>query len=108
MKEYSLARQRPNIAPPRPRFRRLAEAAKVLAPIIAQVRKAGFHSIEDIGMVLDDMDLRAPSGRHFSYETTRQLLKEIEAQGLGKGPRSRSEALSARHAEKRAQKVAMQ
>jgi hypothetical protein len=82
--------------PHRPKFRRLAEAARVLAPIIAQIRDAGYERIDDIAMILGDLGLLAPSGMCFTYETTRQLLKEIEAHGLGEGPRSRSEAAAAR------------
>jgi hypothetical protein len=86
----------------------LPEAARILAPVVAQIREAGHHSIWEIAYCLTAKGWLAPSGGPFTDETTRQLRKEIEAQGLGKGPRSRSEALAARHAEKRAQIVAMQ
>lgn len=94
-------------APPRLRRGRLAEAARALAPIIAEIREAGHNSIARIAVALHNKGLLAPSGGSFSYETTRRILKEIEAQGLGKGPRSQSEALSARHAEEHARKAAI-
>jgi hypothetical protein len=90
--------------PPRanPRRQRFDDAVRELAPIIAEIRKAGYQGIGDILVCLEDKGLPAPSGGCFTYETTRRILKRIKKLGLGDGPRSNSEALAARHRKTRA------
>ena len=87
---------------PRPRRRRSDEAARALAPAIAEIRKAGHHGVAEIAKCLNERGLRAPSGAPYSYETTRKRMKAIERLGLGERPRTVSEALSARHDKQRA------
>jgi hypothetical protein len=91
---------------PRPRLRRSDEAAKVLAPVIAEIRKAGHHGVAEIAKCLNERGLRATDGRPYSYETTRKRLKAIKRLGLGEGPRTASEALSARHKRERTRMLA--
>jgi hypothetical protein len=89
--------------------RRLDETAKALAPIVAEIRKEGYHGIADIAMRLEDKGngVLSPNGEFFARETTRQILKRIKTLGLGEGPRSVSEALSARHQRKRGREIAL-
>jgi hypothetical protein len=91
--------------PPRLRNRRFDDAVTALAPVIAEIREAGYHSIGDIAVCLEKKGLIAPSGGCFTYETTRRILKRIKELGLGDGPRSVSEALKARHAKERARQA---
>jgi hypothetical protein len=86
---------------PRSRHRRSDGAARALAPIIAEIRKAGHHGVAEIAKCLNERGLRASGGGPYSYETTRKRLKAIERLALGEGPRTVSEALSARHEKKR-------
>jgi hypothetical protein len=92
----------PTPTKPRPSRRRSDEAARALAPIIAEIRKAGHQGVAEIAKCLNERGLRASGGGPISYETTRKRLKAIERLGLGDGPRTVSEALSARHEKKRA------
>jgi hypothetical protein len=85
-----------------PRHRRSDEAARALAPVIAEIQKAGHHGVAEIAKCLNERGLRASSGGPYSYETTRKRLKAIERLGLGPGPRTASQALSARHDKQRA------
>ena len=78
------------------RWSRLDNVAAELAPIIAEIRKAGYYSIAEIAYWLDKKGYVAPSGGCFTYETTRQILKHIKSLGLGEGPRTVSEAMLAR------------
>jgi hypothetical protein len=101
-------KRRPRMPPPTPtsttprtRLRRSDEAARALAPVIAEIRKAGHHGVAEIAKCLNERGLRASSGGPYSYETTRKTLKAIERLGLGEGPRTASQALSARHEKKR-------
>lgn len=93
----------PTPTTPRPSGRRSDEAARTLAPVIAEIRKGGHHGVAEIAKCLNERGLRASSGEPYSYETTRKRLKTIERLGLGEGPRTVSEALSARHKKERAQ-----
>jgi hypothetical protein len=86
---------------PQSRRRRLDDHARDLAPKIAQIRKAGFHSNAEIAERLNDEGLNAPSGGRFARETVRRIQKKIEQLGLGDGSRTRSAALKARHDKKR-------
>jgi hypothetical protein len=102
-------KRRPKMPPPTPtsttprtRLRRSDEAARALAPVVAEIRKAGYHGVAEIAKCLNERGLRAPSGEPYSYETTRKRLKAIERLGLGEGPRTASQALSARHDKQRA------
>lgn len=95
----------PTSTTPRPKRRRSDEAARALAPVIAEIRKAGHHGVAEIAKCLNERGLRASSGGSFSYETTRKRLKAIERLGLGEGPRTVSEALSARHDRERAREA---
>jgi hypothetical protein len=81
---------------PHPRSRRRDDVIRDLAPIIAEIRKAGHHGNAEIANHLNEMGLRAPSGGPFSAETTRRIQQEIKRRGLGEGPRTVSAALSAR------------
>jgi hypothetical protein len=81
---------------PHPRSRRRDDVIRDLAPIIAEIRKAGHHGNAEIAKRLNEKGLRAPSGGPFSPETTRRIQKEIKRRGLGPGPRTVSAALSAR------------
>jgi len=76
-----------------------------LAPVIAEIRKAGHHGIAEIAKSLNERSLRARGGSLFTYETTRRILLRIKELGLGDGPRSVSAALKARHAEERARQA---
>ena len=102
-------KRRPKMPPPTPtsttprtRLRRSDEAARALAPVVAEIRKAGYHGVAEIAKCLNERGLRASCGEPYSYETTRKRLKAIERLGLGEGPRTVSEALSARHEKQRA------
>jgi hypothetical protein len=102
-------KRRPKMPPPTPtsttprtRLRRSDKAARALAPIVAEIRKAGHHGVAEIAKCLNERGLRAPSGAPYSYETTRKRLKAIQRLGLGEGPRTASQALSARHDKQRA------
>jgi hypothetical protein len=92
----------PTPTTPRPSRRRSDEAARTLAPVIAEIRKAGHYGVAEIAKCLNERGLRAPSGEPYSYETTRKRLKAIERLGLGEAPRTASQALSARHDKQRA------
>src|SRR5690348_17033976 len=95
-------------SPPAPLRHRGSECvARQLAPIIAEIRDAGYQGIAEIATCLNERGVRAPSGGRFSYETTRRILKEVERLGLGAGPRTASAALSARHEKKRAREAAV-
>ena len=92
----------PTSTTPPTRLRRSDEAARALAPVIAEIRKAGHHGVAEIAKCLNERGLRSSSGGPYSYETTRKRLKAIERLGLGEGPRTASQALSARHDKQRA------
>jgi hypothetical protein len=96
----------PTPTKPRPSRRRSDEAARTLAPVIAEIRKGGHHGVAEIAKCLNERGLRASSGGPYSYETTRKTLKAIERLGLGQGPRSASQALSARPDRERAREAA--
>ncbi len=87
----------PPAPPAKPRSQRFDDAVRKLAPVIAEIRKAGYHSIWEIAVCLEIKGLHAPSGGCFTYETTRRILRRIKQLGLGDGPRSVSQALAARH-----------
>jgi hypothetical protein len=106
-------KRRPKMPPPtptstttRPRRRRSDEAARALAPVIAEIQKAGHHGVAEIAKCLNERGLRASSGGPYSYETTRKRLKAIERLGLGEGTRTVSAALSARHDRERTREAA--
>src|SRR5690349_13573976 len=92
----------PTATTPRLRRRRSDEAARALAPVIAEIRKAGHHGVAEIAKCLNERGFRAAGGALYSYETTRRRMNDIKRLGLGEGPRTVSEALSARHEKKRA------
>jgi hypothetical protein len=96
----------PTPTTPRPSRRRSDEAARTLAPVIAEIRKAGHHGVAEIAKCLNERGLRASSGEPYSYETTRRRLKDIKRLDLGEGPRTASQALSARHDRERAREAA--
>jgi hypothetical protein len=75
----------PTPTKPRPSRRRSDEAARALAPVIAEIRKAGHRGVAEIAKCLNERGLRASSGGPYSYETTRKTLKAIERLGLGEG-----------------------
>lgn len=81
---------------PHRRHRLRGDIIKDLALVIAEIRIAGLHANDEIAKRLNEMGLRAPSGRPFSRETTRRIQKEIKRRGLGDGPRTVSQAMSAR------------
>ncbi len=89
-------------APPSSYRQRRGDLIRDLAPIISEIRKAGYHSNAEIAERLNAIGLRAPTGGAFSTETTRRIQKEIKLLGLGNGPRTVSAALEARAAKNRA------
>jgi hypothetical protein len=95
----------PTPTTPQPRLRRSDDAARALAPVIAEIRDAGHHGVAEIAKCLNERGLRASSGGPYSYETTRKTLKAIERLGLGEGPRTASQVLSARHDRERAREA---
>jgi hypothetical protein len=84
--------------------RRLDDAVKALAPVVAEIRQAGRHGIAEIATCLNDRGLLAPSGGPFKYETTRRILNRIKLLGAGDGPRTKSAALLVRAEEERARR----
>lgn len=60
---------------PRPRRRRLDDAVRALAPVIAEIRKAGHHGIVEIAMCLNDKGLFAPI-RKLHAAKSRELMKQ--------------------------------
>ncbi len=90
---------------PHPRSRRRDDVIRDLAPIFAEIRKAGHHGNAEIAKCLNEKGLRAPSGGPFSPETTRRIQKEMKRRDLGPGPRTVSAALSARADKERARKA---
>jgi hypothetical protein len=95
----------PTISPPRGRRRNDAHV-RAMAPIFAEIRKEGDHSIAGITRRLNERGLRAPSGGPFSRETTRRILKDINRLGLGDGPNTGSQALRERHRRRREKEAA--
>jgi hypothetical protein len=95
----------PTKSPPLGRQRN-DDDARALAPIFAEIRKEGHHSIAGITQRLNERGLRAPSGGPFSDETTRRILKDINRLGLGGGPRTGSQALRERHRRRREKEAA--
>jgi hypothetical protein len=93
-------------APRHTRRQRREDAARTLAPVIAEIRRAGHHGNAEIAKHLNERGLRAPSGGRFSPETTRKIQQDIKKMGLGDGSRTVSEALSARHKRERARMIA--
>jgi hypothetical protein len=87
-----------------PKPRRFDDAVKALAPVIAEIRKAGRHGIAEIATCLNDRGLLAPSGGPFRYETTRRILNRIKLLGVGDGPRTKSAALLVRAEKDRARR----
>lgn len=71
-------------------------AVRRLAPHIAAVRKEGAKSVEEIMTALNVRGIPAPNGKAFTYGTTFRVLKRLKKLGLGEGPRSVSQANSAR------------
>jgi len=88
----------------KPKPRRLDDAVKALAPVIAEIRQAGRQGIAEIAKCLNDRGLLAPSGGPFKYETTRRILNRIRLLGVGDGPRTKSAALLVRADEERARR----
>jgi hypothetical protein len=95
----------PTPTTPRPSRRRSDEAARTLAPVIAEIRKAGHHGVAEIAKCLNERGFRAAGGALYSYETTRRRMNDIKRLGLGEGPRTVSEALSARHKRERTRAI---
>jgi hypothetical protein len=85
--------------PPRrvpPRTKHFNAAVTRLAPSIAEARKAGHQKVEDIMKELNDQEVAAPNGNRFTFGTMHRILERLEELGLGPGPRTVSEAVSAR------------
>jgi len=62
--------------------------------------------VGEIAKCLNERGLRASGGEPYSYETTRRRMNDIKRLGLGEGPRTVSEALSARHKKEHARMAA--
>jgi hypothetical protein len=63
-------------------------AIRKLAPIIAEFQAAGFLGIQRLADQLNEAGEVAPSGKPFSYTTTRRVLRRLAQLGLGQGPLS--------------------
>jgi hypothetical protein len=71
-------------------------AVRRLAAHIAAVREERARSVEEIMTALNARGIPAPNGKAFTYGTTFRVLKRLKKLGLGEGPRSVSQANSAR------------
>jgi hypothetical protein len=66
------------------------------APLIAEARENGHHSIEEIAQYLNGKKNLAPTGRPFSYTTMQRIIHRLCDMGLADPPRTVSQALWAR------------
>jgi hypothetical protein len=69
---------------------------RALTSQVAEVRKEGARTVEEITKALNAGGVLAPSGKPFTYTTTHRVLKRLAKLGLGDGPRSVSKANSER------------
>jgi hypothetical protein len=67
-----------------------------LIPAIEEARKNGHHKIESIAQYLNENGYCTPRGGRFRYTTMHLILRRAQELGLTKGPRSLSQAASAR------------
>jgi hypothetical protein len=74
------------------------QEVRALAPLISNFRAAGILRIRDLVAYLNENNVRAPSGKKFSFGTLRRVLRRLEELQLGEGPRSLSRAASERAA----------
>lgn len=72
------------------------DAARTLAPVIAEIRSRGWVSVEEIRARLNDQGISPPFGKRFTTGSTHRLLKRIAELQLGPALRSVSRALSDR------------
>jgi hypothetical protein len=59
-----------------------------LLPTIEKFQAAGFLGIQKLAKELNEAGEIAPSGKPFSYTTTRRVLRRLAQLGLAKGPLS--------------------
>lgn len=95
----------PKFTVPGRQRRRTDDFVREVAPIIAEIRRAGHHNSAEIAKCLNERGFRAPSGGLYSRETTRRIQKDMERLGVGDGPRTRSAALRARHEKEQAREA---
>jgi hypothetical protein len=79
---------------------RFNAAVEKMAPSIAEARENGHHGIAEIVQHLNDKGILAPNGQPFNNTTLWRILKRLKQLGLADGPRSVSQAVSARPGEK--------
>jgi hypothetical protein len=63
-------------------------AVRALAPAIHELQSAGIRDIREMAKYLNERGVLAPSGRPFSYGTTRRILVRLNQLHLGLGPRT--------------------
>jgi hypothetical protein len=88
-----LVRPEVKVLPGRPSYN---EAIKKLMPAIKEARANGHHAVRAIVDYLNAKDIKAPSGRPFTYGTLHLILVRLEEMRLADGPRLISEAASQR------------
>ena len=79
------------------RRQRREKTARELVHLIKEAREASHQSNAEIAKCLNEKGFRAPRGGRLSPEATRRILNDIKRLGLGDGPRTVSQALTARH-----------
>jgi hypothetical protein len=67
-----------------------------LAPLIAQVRAGGAMGVSEIANRLNEQGVLSPLGRQFTHGSMHRILVRMRELHLGQGPRTVSEASSAR------------
>jgi hypothetical protein len=72
------------------------DAIKKLMPAIKEARANGHHAVRAMVNHLNAKDVKAPSGRPFTYGTLHLILVRLEELRLADGTRSISEAASQR------------
>ncbi len=70
--------------------------AAALAPQILSFQSAGIRDIRKLADALNNAGISAPSGRPFSFSTTRRILLRLQELKLAAGPRTLASAASHR------------
>jgi hypothetical protein len=73
------------------RGRAFDDAIRDLAPTIAHLQAGECPAIHELAAALNTLGLVAPSGRRFSYGTTRRVLMRLAQMGLCLAPMTLSE-----------------
>jgi hypothetical protein len=73
------------------RGRAFDDAIKELAPTVEKLQAGECPAIHELAAALNSLRLVAPSGRRFSYGTTRRVLMRLAQMGLCLGPMPLSE-----------------